>query len=397
MFLLINYFSIDIEHHSNNDQYLKIRENFMVVLQISVVGFVVLLAVLAIRRFFISGSGQADIPEKKRTPGMSPSLQPQAETGSGPAPAPGYQPPEFEYTGLNENIILIGEKDIAGDLRVSLEETLKSLTPPTSAAFKILKLLNNPHVKNDDIAAMVTTDPVFSANILKMVNSAYFNLPRKINSVGTAILFLGYNNFRMMVLKSNLANSLPETLDDAQQKRYNDLWIHSTVVSTCAYHLGQSVFHQYEQELGTIGLLHDIGKYYLALFEKKEGAPDHAPSCVEEDASYGLNHTVLGSFIAREWNLGDLITNTIYYHHYPQFFPPEEIPREYRKLSFIISLANVICRAYGYHGSGEDIFPIREEYFDIFGMDPDISGLFSIKLEKDIERARFAVESFISS
>ncbi len=367
----------------------------MVALQISVAGLAVLLVIVAIRYFFISGASDKEIHEKSSDRDFSSSSKSDTEIGSIPVTA--YQPPEFEYAGLDDSITLIGEEDIKGDLLDSLDETLKALTPPTTAAFKILKLLHNPNVKNEDLAAMVTTDPVFSANILKMVNSAYFNLPNKINSVGTAILFIGYNNFKVMVMKSNLQNSLPETQDEELKKQYNALWLHSSVVSTCAYYLGQTVFHQYEQELGTIGLLHDIGKYYLPLFTKNENAPDHAPSCIEEDASYGLNHTVLGSFIAREWHLGDMIANAIYYHHYPQFFPPEDIPREYRKLSFIICLANIICKAYGYHVSGGEIFPIREEYFDLYGVEPDLAGIFSKKLEKDIEKARFAVESFMDS
>lgn len=51
---------------------------------------------------------------------------------------------------------------------------------------------------------------------------------------------------------------------------YNDLWMHSALVSTCAAYLGQNVFHRYEQVLGTIGLLHDVGKNYLPLFKKKD-------------------------------------------------------------------------------------------------------------------------------
>ncbi|WP_321493451.1 HDOD domain-containing protein [uncultured Desulfobacter sp.] len=315
----------------------------------------------------------------------------------GPVTMPGrtddYKAPEFEYSVLKEGFCPAEKKDLGDELLNTIHQKLKTLTPPSSAAFKILKLIDDPHVKNKDLASIVTTDPVFSANVLKVVNSAYFNRPTEITSVGTAILFMGYHNFRSMVMEYNLRDVLPKTRDEAQKKEYNNLWLHSTVVSACAFYLGHNIFHHNGQELATIGLLHDIGKYYLPLFETKAHAPEGTSSCIEEDCLYGFNHADLGGYIAQEWRLPRGIASVIHYHHYPHFFPPEEIPREYRMLSFIICLADLICKGYGYHGKGEQILPIREEYFEMY--DIDLKRICSKDLEEEIEKARYTVESFI--
>ena len=304
-----------------------------------------------------------------------------------------YRPPEFEYTVLDDRLCPKDKKEVGDDMLTKIKEKLKTMTPPSSAAFKILKFIDDPNIKNEDLASVVATDPVFSASVLKVVNSAYYGRPTEVTSVGTAILLMGYHNFRSMVLEYNLHDSLPKIRNEAQQKEYNDLWLHSTVVSACAFYLGQNVFHRHEQELATIGLLHDIGKYYLPLFDKVGDLPEGVCSCVAEDCVYGLNHAQLGAYIADEWHLPQGITSVIRYHHFPHFFLPEQIPKGYCMLSFIICLADLVCRAYGYRGKSGTILPIREEYYEMY--DIDLQTLFSKELEKEIEKSRKTVEAFM--
>lgn len=308
-------------------------------------------------------------------------------------PVDNYKGPEFEYAVLDERIFIKEKRELGDEVLKTIHQKLKTLTPPSSAAFKILKLIDDPNLKNKDLASIVTTDPVFSANVLKVVNSAYFQRPTEVTSVGTAILLMGYHNFRSMVLEYNLRDSLPKTRDEAQKQEYNNLWLHSTVVSACAFYLGQNVFHRHEQELATIGLLHDIGKYYLPLFEKIGKVPEGIFPCIGEDYVHGFNHADLGAYIAQDWRLPSGIASVIRYHHFPLFFPPELIPRDYRMLSFIICLADLICKGYGYHGKGEQVLPIREEYFEMY--DIDLKTVFSKNLEKEIEKSRNTVEAFI--
>ena len=367
----------------------------MVVSLIVAAGVIVLIIVLAVRGLNRSDGRTMDSFEQT-SPDLSPSA-PMADLESELLPTDRQRRPEFEYTPLPESAGPYEGEDLSAELAGTIQEKLKTLTPPTSAAFKILKLLDNPNVKNEEIASVVSTDPVFSANVLKVVNSAYYSLPNKVSSVGSAILFMGYNTFKVMVMQHNLKDALPKTQNAQQKKEYNDLWLHSTVVSACAYYLGKKIFHQYEQELGTIGLLHDIGKYYLPLFEKKAGVPDHGSSCVAEALSYGVDHGVLGGYMAREWNLPEMIANAVHYHHYPQFFTPERIPNEYRQISFITCLADLVCKAYGYYGKGEQIYPILEDYFELYELDPGLNGIFSKELEKELEKARYAVEVFMNA
>lgn len=304
-----------------------------------------------------------------------------------------HEGPEFKYTALDDGATLLDEQDLEKGVPDKLRTKVKDLTPATPSGLKVLNALKAPDIKGEQIAAVVTTSPVFSIHVLKMVNSGHFNLPSKVNSVGTAILVMGYHKFKKMAMAYDLDEILSKNQDLAEFQAYNDLWLHSAMVSTCAVYLGQNVFHRYEQELGTIGLLHDVGKYYLPLLEKKNPEIEEVLTCAHEEAAYGFNHAILSSYIAESCNLSDTIVNAIYYHHHPQFFPPEKIPLNYRLPSFIACLADLICKGYGYHGKGKQIYPIREEYFEMY--DIDLESIYSRKLEKDLNRCRATVESFM--
>lgn len=350
--------------------------------------FLLIIAFLIHRKSFSQGEYEDEIDP---LPGTASSTDSQP----GARPSDNYKCPEFEYTCLDDSISLIDGENMAAGLSHTLRQKIKTVTPVTSAAFEPLKLLDTPGSKGEQIAAVVATAPVFSSHVLKTVNSARFNLPSKVNCVGTAILVMGYHEFKKMVMAYDLKKFLPNAQDEFQLKAYNDLWLHSALVSTCAAYLGQNVFHRYEQELGTIGLLHDVGKNYLPLLKKKRPTAGLISSCIEEDAAYGFNHAILSSYVAQECNLSDTIVNAVYYHHHPQFFLPEKIPMDYRLPSFILCIADLICKAYGYHGKGKQIYPIREEYFEMY--DIDLKSIFSKKLEMDLNRCRFTVESFMKS
>lgn len=98
---------------------------------------------------------------------------------------------------------------------------------------------------------------------------------------------------------------------------YNRTWAHSAAVSACAGYLGKNVFQLSEYELGTMGLLHDIGKYFFHILEPQSHALTDVPLLIGEERRYGIHHASLGSRIANNWQLSEGIVKSIEYHHRP--------------------------------------------------------------------------------
>jgi len=301
---------------------------------------------------------------------------------------------EVSYCPIPDGMYPTLIEQVSDNIQETIQEKVSSIKPISANYVNLLNLLRNPESNPGEISAIVSTNPVFSAKILQTVNSAYFGLTNKITSLGRAITLLGYNNVRALVFQDSLgieaAARQPEKLEE-----YANIWIHSAIVSVCAGYLGKKIFNFSEYDLATIGLLHDIGKYYHQLLEISGEATPNIPEIIQEEQKYGVNHATLGSLIAKSWKLSDSIVQSIEYHHYPSFFLPEDIQGAYLKESFVICISDLIVKALGYKNRGNNILPIKEEYFKMFHMSSDLLRIITPDLTKEIEKTRLTVESYI--
>ncbi|MCX5817914.1 MAG: HDOD domain-containing protein [Proteobacteria bacterium] len=303
---------------------------------------------------------------------------------------------EINYFIPAENTFPTTLQDLEEKTRKIIEERLSVLPPIPTTSIKLLDLLRKPESNPEKITALVSTNPVFSGKILQTINSSYFELPGKITSVGRAITLLGYNNVRTIVFQETIKNVVPKHLD-MEPDLYIKTWVHSAIVSTCAGYIGKKLFKFSEYDLATIGLLHDIGKYFLVTLESYFEIISDIPALIKEEHQYGINHAVAGGLIANKWKLPHVIVHGIEYHHYPSFFLPEAIPEQYRTQCFTICLADLIAKVLGYHGQNEQTLPIRDEYFEMYGINKDIRGIITTDLVRDVEKSRLTVESYTNA
>jgi len=300
---------------------------------------------------------------------------------------------EISYFPIAEGVAPKFIQDLSQEVIQTVKEKISAIKPIPVNYLKLINLLRNPESNPGEITSVTVTNPVFSARILRAVNSAYFNRPEKITSVGRAISLLGYNNVRALVLQETLSNVMPRDHADL----YSKTWAHSAVVSVCSGHLGKNIFQFSEYEMGTMGLLHDIGKYFVHMLKPLEEGTMQSPLVIREEQQYGINHACLGSLIAKNWQLSDSILKSIEYHHHPSFFPPESIPEPYIKQTFVICLSDLICKTLGYGANDDEKLPIRNEYYEMFKMRPDLEENVTPRLVKEIEKAYITVQSYIQA
>jgi HD-like signal output (HDOD) protein len=300
----------------------------------------------------------------------------------------------LDYSVVPDGVCPTPLQDVDEETRRSVEKSIATLPPMPTASYKLYDLLKNPFSNAKDISSLVSTNPVLSGKILRTINSAYFGLSQKITSVGRAIVLLGYNNIKALVMQDTLRNSLPGK-QLGEDTEFNELWIHSTAVSACAHYLSQNVFRYTGSDMATIGLFHDIGKYFFKLLENGSEPPKEMPSIIQEEKQYGVNHALRGSLLVHNWNLAAGVIKSVELHHNPVFLPPESVPEPFLKPALIVCLSDLICKALG-HGHGDDqLFPIKTEYFEKIKMTGDIETMITPGLVREIEKARHIVESYI--
>ena len=303
---------------------------------------------------------------------------------------------EVHYIHVTEGLFPVSHLAVDDIIKKTLEQKVSTLPPVSTTSLTLLDLLYDPESNPGEVTSLVSTNPVFSAKILQTINSVYFNLPQRVTSVGRAITLLGYNNVRSLVFEDILYNTLPP-IQETHRELYINMWTHSAVVSACAGYLGKSLFRLSEYTLGTIGILHDIGKYFFQLLEKRENSETGLPTVIEEEKWYGMNHAIIGAIIAHKWQLPDIVTGTIEHHHSPSFFSPDRIPETCLKESLIVCLADLICKVLGYIGQDGDLLPIRDEYYERFRLKSDLAEIVTPGLIKDIEKAHQTVQSYMSA
>lgn len=145
---------------------------------------------------------------------------------------------------------------------------------------KIQTMIQNDSGSINEVSSLISTDPSLVAQLLKVVNSAYYSLPQEIAKVQFAIAFLGLNEVYRMVLALSAVNTLAV-------KHKNDLtafWFHSFYTALCTKHLAKQYSPQLSfDELWSSAILHDIGKLvYLKFF------PDHYRELVKFSKEQGV-------------------------------------------------------------------------------------------------------------
>jgi len=182
-----------------------------------------------------------------------------------------------------------------------------SLPALPKVVHEIQEIIQSDNVEIGKVSKLISGDPSLVAQLLKVVNSAYYSLPREITEVRYAIAFLGLHEVYRMVLALSVINTLAITERDELEK----FWFHSFYASLCTKHLANRYEPQLSfEELWSAAILHDIGKLvYLKFF------PDHYKTLrTYMDESGGLfseaeeqfsfpRSSYLGTLLCDHWRL----------------------------------------------------------------------------------------------
>lgn len=261
---------------------------------------------------------------------------------------------------------------------------------------KILKIVSDIDTNAKEIAQLASSDPVLATKILNVVNSSYYGFSKKVEDLQLAIVLLGHAEIRTLALQTAVSKSFGK---DTNYQGYDtsNLWVHSYQVSLCAEALAKKSNPKVAGEYLTLGLLHDIGKfmlYNIAIILKQKGMKpkpvgELSPHCSileKEEHLFGVNHTIVGSMIARKWNLTDRIISVIQQHHYPSYFTMEDINPNYR--NDITSICMADCIVHTIHGHTDRPPDPPDHFIKMLRYSPPLNTLITDDLTKKLRKAR---------
>jgi putative nucleotidyltransferase with HDIG domain len=227
------------------------------------------------------------------------------------------------------------------------------LPPLPSAVSRLLEMSRDANVSLSQMAEVIRHEPALTTKVLRLCNSAYYGLPRKVTSLQEAVVYLGADTLVNFVLAGCVA-AFYRAAHAGYGNLVGDLWRHSVSCAIASQLLADKCGEEKTGEAFTAGLLHDIGKIVLSaevrarfdvIIERVR-----AENCTFEEAErevLGFNHAEVGAIIAREWNLPVSLCEAIEFHHDPT--RAEHFPR----LCAQVHIANILCISLGI-GLGND-------------------------------------------
>jgi HD-like signal output (HDOD) protein len=189
---------------------------------------------------------------------------------------------------------------------------------------EIVDKMHDPETTLEDIGAIIAKDIGMTANILKLVNSAFFGLRRQVASPAEAVAYLGLDTIKSLVLSTH-AFSKFATLQ-VEGFSLTQLWDHSMQTAAAAKRLVQVELNDRKlmDEAFVSGLLHDAGKTALAfnfpdqygkiLERAKSGGVDFLQV---ECETFGASHADVGGYLLGLWGLPTPVVEAIALHHQP--------------------------------------------------------------------------------
>jgi HD-like signal output (HDOD) protein len=204
---------------------------------------------------------------------------------------------------------------------MTMEELLhnpKALPTAPKVVDELINSFDNPKVSVEEIVRTLSTDPVLSAKLLRLANSAYYHVSRSIGTVDDAVRMLGFVTVRTLVISSGLVSGF-KTAPGLDLKRF---WRYSLHTAVGARWIAGRCRESTELAF-MIGLMHAIGQVVIhagmpgqAQELDKIASPYHPSRAYEEMTAWGYDFSEVGAELARRWKFPDAFMHTI--HNFPE-------------------------------------------------------------------------------
>ena len=239
----------------------------------------------------------------------------------------------------------------------------------------ILSAARDESSSSKDLAHFIDNDQAIANKVLRLANSAYYGLMKKVTSISHAITVIGFNEIIGLTIGMSVFSTFHQKdLHGIFDMR--DLWLHSISCALAAKEVAKKIDSRLEEQVFLNGLLHDMGKVILAVYFPKEyravledAKKSKALLYYKEKEILGIDHATLSGLLMESWHFPDSLILSSRFHH-----NSVECPVTYQHYAMIIELADFLCQKAQIGHSGNPAIPKSER----------ISGKLGISL-RDME------------
>jgi len=253
----------------------------------------------------------------------------------------------------------------APDAQIVVDTAIKNISHIATLpeiTLKIIALVEDPASTAQDLHKLIGNDPALCSRILKVVNSAFYGLPRQIGSINRAIVLLGLNAVKNIAIAASLTK-LFRGGELCPHFSARNLWTHSMATAAGSKLICDTLKLGLPDEAFLAGLIHDIGlmvemqaqrENMLKVFDElkfdEDGVPNANMRAIEQKV-IGADHCAFGAGLCNLWKFPQSFSYVAGSHH-----DPLAVPQANRMLVTIINLADKLsaqCKL-GFRGDIQD-------------------------------------------
>lgn len=260
----------------------------------------------------------------------------------------------------------------------NLEELIAEFTQlvsPPDTWVKINEVLSDRNATTSDMAEIIQLDPGLTASILKIVNSAYYNLRAGVDTVTRAIAVIGTNDLYSLATAITAAETFSRVPCHLTSPEI--FWQHSIGTGILAKKLAGKCSVLNTERLYVAGLLHDIGSLVLYSRFPEESSEALMIANGDEEVLYGaendifgFNHAMVSAGLLKMWRMPDTLVSAVGFHHEPVLAGKDSID------AAIVCMANHVANMYGVSAFMEDASlnpaDLNPEIWEITQLEEDV-------------------------
>jgi HD-like signal output (HDOD) protein len=227
-------------------------------------------------------------------------------------------------------------------------------------------------------------DTNLAARVLKIVNSAFYSYPSKIDSLSHAVNIIGTKQLSTLAVGINITSAFKNIPSEIINMKM--FWKHSVLCGICAKVIAGYKNIQNTERMFVAGLLHDIGRLVLynylpieSLFAATTARGKHSLLTVAERDLFNFDHSTIGGDLLNKWQLSLSLEDCIRHHHDPE-------RSKNRVEASIVHLADIMANIMGIGSSGERLIPLlKQEAWVQLGITPNTLSVTMEQAEQQLE------------
>lgn len=274
---------------------------------------------------------------------------------------------------------------MSGLILANVVRSVRDLPSLPAVVLEVMKTFQQCDVNTEVLAEKVSQDQALAAKTLRLANSSFYGLQRKVVTIQQAITILGFDSVRTIIT----AAAVTDAFKPGRRERFDSkaFWRHSVGTAVCAKMMARQLNLNHDFAFVS-GLLHDVGKLVLVtkfpeLYDEvlRYRAEHDCFVLDAERAVLTLDHSVVGRALAEYWKFPPSMQRAIANHHAPE-------TEDLGGITAVVHIADALAHGLDLSQQEDDVVPsVSEAAWNSLALDAPTFRKICRSTESEFEEA----------